>query len=219
MKFFIYNSTAFKTHLEGSSHESGEVEFLKLMAEEGMRAIDIGINIGITTVTMAKEVGEGGKVYTFDPVPGHIDTLRKNLAANGLENVSIFQMAVSDKVGTVDFYGGSIILKENVEKSSVKTTNLDTFLTEEKIERIDLINMDCEGSELLVLKGAGKTLKENKVKIFCEIHHGFLEQLGQSVQDIVEYLQNLDFQVYSVSLDDLSLGKEFDKSQYIYAHN
>jgi FkbM family methyltransferase len=219
VRFFIYNSPAFKAHLEGSSHERGEVKFLQLIAAEGMNAIDIGVDVGVTTVTIAKAVGERGKVYTFDPVSGHIDTLRRNLAANGLENVSIFQMAVSDKVGTIDFYGGSIIPKEDVEKSSAWTTNLDTFLTEEKVERIDLINMDCEGSELLVLKGAEETLKENKVKIFCEIHHGFLEQLGQSIQDIVKYLQSLEFQVYSVSLHDLSLGKEFDKPEYIYAHN
>jgi len=219
VKFFIYNSPAFKTRLEGSSHERGEVEFLQLMAAEGTNAIDIGVDAGVTTVTIAKVVGERGKVYTFDPVSGHIDTLKKNLAANGLENVSIFQMAVSDKVGTINFYGGSIIPKENVEKSSVKTTNLDTFLTEEKVERIDLINMDCEGSELLVLKGAEKTLRKNKVKIFCEIHHDFLKELGQSVKDIAEYLQSLDFQVYGVSLDDLSLEKELDKCEYIYAHN
>ena len=219
MKYFIYNSPAFKAHLEGSSHEKGEVEFLRLMAEEGMKAIDIGVDAGITTVTIAKTVGERGKVYSFDPVSGHIGTLRKNLAVNGLGNVSILQMAVSDKVGTMDFYGGSIIPKENVEKTSVKTTNLDTFLTTERLERIDLINMDCEGSELLVFKGAEKTLKENKVKIFCEIHHGFLEQLGQSVQDIVKQLQSLGFQVYSVSLNDLSLGKEFGETEYIYAHN
>ena len=219
MKFFIFNSPAFKTHLEESSHERGEVEFLQLIAAEGMNAIDIGVDVGVTTVTIAKAVGERGKVYTFDPVSGHIDTLRKNLAANGLENVSIFQMAVSDKVGTIDFYGGSIIPEEDIEKSSVRTTNLDTFLTEEKVERIDLINMDCEGSELLVIKGAEKTLRENKVRIFCEIHHGFLEQLGQSIQDIAKYLQSFDFQVYSVSLDDLSLGKELDKPEYIYAHN
>jgi len=219
VKFFIFNSPAFKTHLEESSHERGEVEFLQLIAAEGMNAIDIGVDVGVTTVTIAKAVGERGKVYTFDPVSGHIDTLRKNLAANGLENVSIFQMAVSDKVGTIDFYGGSIIPEEDIEKSSVRTTNLDTFLTEEKVERIDLINMDCEGSELLVIKGAEKTLRENKVRIFCEIHHGFLEQLGQSIQDIAKYLQSFDFQVYSVSLDDLSLGKELDKPEYIYAHN
>jgi len=219
MKYFIYNSPAFKAHLEGSSHEKGEVEFLRLMAEEGMKAIDIGVDAGITTVTIAKTVGERGKVYSFDPVSGHIGTLRKNLAVNGLGNVSILQMAVSDKVGTMDFYGGSIIPKENVEKTSVKTTNLDTFLTKEKVERIDLINMDCEGSELLVLKGAEKTLRKNKVKIFCEIHHDFLKELGQSVQDIAEYLQNLDFQVFGVSLEDLSLKEEINKPEYIYAYN
>jgi FkbM family methyltransferase len=218
VEFFIYNSSAFKTHLKENSHESGEVEFLELMAEEGMNAIDIGVNVGITTVVIAKKVG-GGKVYTFDPISGHIDTLKKNLTANGLKNVSIFQMAVSDKVGTVDFYGGSIIPRENVEKSSVKTTNLDTFLAEEKVETIDLINMDCEGSELLVLKGAERTLRQNKVRIFCEIHHGFLEELGQSVQDIAEYLKKLEFQVYGVHLDDLSLEEEINKPEYIYAHN
>jgi len=79
--------------------------------------------------------------------------------------------------------------------------------------------MDCEGSELLVLKGAEKTLKENKVKIFFEIHHDYLSHFGQSAQDIVNYLKKLGFQVYSVSLSDLSLGKEFYKCEYMYAHN
>ncbi len=143
--------------------------------------MDIGGNIGITTITIAKEVGKKGKVYTFEPVSESLDTLRKNLASNGLENVSLYNLVVSDRVGNIDFYGGSIIPKEDVEKSSVKTTNLDTFLTEEKVERIDLINMDCEGSELLVLKGAEKTLKENKVKIFFEIHHDYLSHFVKIV--------------------------------------
>jgi hypothetical protein len=52
VKFFIYNSRAFKAHLEGSSHERGEVEFLQLIAAEGMNAIDIGVDAGVTTVTI-----------------------------------------------------------------------------------------------------------------------------------------------------------------------
>ncbi len=66
--------------------------------------------------------------------------------------------------------------------------------------------MDCEGSELLVLGGAEETLLKNKVKIFCEIHHDFLKQLGHSIDDIVQYLQGLEFQVQSVSLNDLKVG-------------
>ena len=79
--------------------------------------------------------------------------------------------------------------------------------------------MDYEGSELLVFRGAEETLSKNKVKIFCEIHHDFLKQLGQSVEDIVQYLQGLEFQVQSVTLHDLKVGNNFENCEYIYATN
>jgi hypothetical protein len=126
-------------------------------------------------------------------------------------------------VGRAPFYqkelSSGIVFEEGAKKFEVSTTSIDRFLSEEKIERIDLINMDCEGSELLVLKGAKETLRKNKVKIFCEIHHDFLKQLGQSVEELVQYLQGLEFQVQSVSLDDLKMGNNFEKCEYIYAHN
>ena len=217
MRFFIYNSPAFESYLEGSSHVRGEIGFLRSIAEEGMVALDIGGKIGVTAVTIAKEVGKRGKVYTFEPVPENFKILKKNLIANGLKDVKAFQLAVSDRVGTMNFYGSSIVPKEDAQKTSVETTTLDAFSDKEKLERVDLINMDCEGSELLVLKGAGRTLRRNKVKIFCEMHHDLLENLGQSVQDIVEYLKGLGFQVYGVSLDDLSLKEEIERPEYIYA--
>jgi len=62
-------------------------------------------------------------------------------------------------------------------------------------------------------------LSKNKVKIFCEIHHDFLKQLGQSFEDIVQYLQGLEFQVQSVSLNDLKVGNNFENCEYIYATN
>ena len=217
MRFFIYNSPAFESYLEGSSHVKGEIRFLRLFAEEGMVALDIGGRIGVTAVTIAKEVGKRGKVYTFEPVLENFEVLKRNLTINGLKNVKVLQLAVSDRVGRTDFYGSSIVPKEDAQKTSVETTTLDAFSDKEKLERVDLINMDCEGSELLVLKGAGRTLRRNKVKIFCEMHHDLLENLGQSVQDIVEYLKGLGFQVYGVSLDDLSLKEEIERPEYIYA--
>ncbi|MCD6505693.1 FkbM family methyltransferase [Candidatus Poribacteria bacterium] len=217
MRYFIYNSPAFKSYLDSSSHVRGEVEFLRLITRKGMVGMDIGGNVGVTTVTMAKEIGEEGKVYAFEPNPGNIEALKRNLAINGLKNVKLIQMAVSDKVGEVDFYGSTIIPEEGAQRRRVKTISLDRFADEERLERVDLINMDCEGSELLVLRGAEKTLQNNDVKIFCEVHHGFLERLGQSVQDIVSYLESLGFQVYGVSLEDLSLKEEIDKPEYIFA--
>jgi FkbM family methyltransferase len=221
MELFLYDSPAFKDFLKDNPHEAGEVKFLELIAQEGMHAIDIGANIGITTVAIAKRIRGVGKLYSFEPVPEYSNILKENISSNGLENVKVYEIAVTDQIGRAPFYerelSSGITFEQGAKKFEVPTTTIDRFLTAEKIVRVDLINMDCEGSELLVLRGAEETLSKNKVKIFCEIHHDFLKQLGQSVEDIIQYLQGLEFQVQSVSLDDLKTGNNFENCEYIYA--
>ena len=223
IELFLYDSPGFKNFLKDNPHERGEVKFLESIVKEGMNVIDIGANVGITTVTVARKIGRRGKLYSFEPTPEYFNILKENISSNGLENVKVYELAVTDQVGRAPFsqkeLSSGIVFEEGAKKFEVSTTSIDRFLSEEKIERIDLINMDCEGSELLVLKGAKETLRKNKVKIFCEIHHDFLKQLGQSVEELVQYLQGLEFQVQSVSLDDLMMGNNFEKCEYVYAQN
>jgi len=223
IELFLYDSPGFKNFLKDNPHERGEVKFLESIVKEGMHVIDIGANIGITTVAIAKRIRRRGKLYSFEPVPEYFKILKDNVSSNGLENVKVYELAVTDQVGRIYFYqkelSSGIVFEEGAKRFEVSTTTIDRFLSEEKIGRIDLIHMDCEGSELLVLRGAEESLSKNKVKIFCEIHHDFLKQLGQSVQDLVQYLQGLEFQVQSVSLNDLKMGNNFEKCEYIYAHN
>jgi FkbM family methyltransferase len=223
MELFLYDSSAFKSFLKNNPHEAGEVEFLKSITKKGMHAIDVGANIGITSVVIAKSIRREGRLCSFEPVPEYYNILKDNISSNGLENVKVHKLAVTDQVGKVYFYhkelSSGILSEEGAERSEVRTTTIDRFVNQKKIGRVDLINMDCEGSELLVLKGAKETLRENKVKIFCEIHHDFLKQLGQSVEDVVKYLQGLGFQVQSVSLNDLKTGSNFEDCEYIYATN
>jgi len=156
-------------------------------------------------------------------VPEYFHILKRNISCNGLENIKAYELAVSNQVGGASFYqmgvSSGVVFQKGAKRFNVSTTTIDRFLNEEKIERIDLINMDCEGSELLVLNGARETLSRNRVKIFCEIHHDFLKQLDQSVEDLVEYLQGLEFQVQSVCPNDFKLGNDFENCEYIYAHN
>lgn len=221
MEIFIYNSLAFRDFLKEHDHERAEVKFLESIVEDGMNVIDIGSNIGITTVAIAKNIGKEGRVFSFEPVAKYFDILKKNIYTNGLENVEVYEQAVTDQVGKVDFYqkglSSGIVREKGVKRRKVSTTAVDRFLSKRKIEGIDVINMDCEGSELLALQGAKETLRKNTVKIFCEVHPDFLRQLGQSIGDIVEYLQKLAFKVKSVSLDDLSIGNDFKNCKYIYA--
>jgi len=223
MEYFLYDSQAFEAFLRDHPHEAAEVKFLQSIMKEGMRAVDVGASIGITAVAMAKEVGEDGEVYAFEPHPRYFKILKENLSSNQLNNVKALEVALTDRAGKIDFYqkelSSGIAFEEGAQKLEVASTTIDKFLNEQKVQGIDVVNMDCEGSELLVLRGAEKTLRTNKVKIFCELHHDFLRQLGQSVADIVEYLQKLGFEVHSVSPDELRMGDELDRPEYIYAEN
>lgn len=223
MEHFVYNSPEFKNYLKKESHVRGEIKFLQSIVKKGMKVIDIGANIGITTVIIAKRIGARGKVYSFEPVTRYFNILKKNLSSNNLKNVEILKLAVSNQVGRTNFYenGGasSVVPPRGIKKFEVGTTTVDVFLEQKIVKKIDLINMDCEGSELLVLKGAKETLRRNKIKIFCEIHHDFLNRLHQSVQDIVKYLKGINFKVHSIRLDDLGLRNNFRNCEYIYAYN
>lgn len=217
------NWASFEAFLRDHPHEAAEVAFLESILEPGMKAVDVGANIGVTSMAMARQVGEKGEVYAFEPLRRYFGLLKRNLSSNQLNNVKAFRVALADRAGKIDFYqkelSSGIVFEEGAQRLQVASTTIDKFLNDQRVESIDVLEIDCEGSELLVLKGAEKTLRTGKTKIFCEIHHDFLRQLGQSVADIVEYLRKLGFEVHSVSGDELRMGDELDRPEYVYAQN
>jgi len=220
MDSFIYNED-FKRELKKDPHPFGEVSFLESLTEPGMTAFDVGANKGLTTVAMAKKFGPDGRVYAFEPVPEYYRSLQANLSRNGIQNVKAYPFALSDSIGWVDYYkdggGSGIVAQAGAEKISVKATTLDGFAEEEGLRQVDLISMDCEGSELLVLKGGEQTLEAGALKMFCEIHRDRLEALGQSLDQLVEWLEKRHFRVRPILVDDLDKDVGYEGCTHIFA--
>jgi len=218
---FVYDSPSFQTQLKQNAHHHGEVTILEAMAEPGMVVLELGANKGVTTVALAKSVGPEGQVHAFEPVPEYYAALIENLRLNEVDNVRAHQLAVTDKESETSYYkhgeGSGIVETDDAEEIIVGTTSLDNFMAEQALERVDLINMDCEGAELLVFRGAEKTLQHNGPQVFCEIHHDYLSRLGQSVHDIVEYLHVLGFQVVPVSVEALDKDVDLESCTHICA--
>jgi len=218
---FVYDSPSFQTQLKQDAHHHGEVTMLEAMAEPGMVVLELGANKGITAIALAKSVGPQGQVHAFEPVPEYYAALVGNLRLNKVDNVRVHQLAVTDKESEISYYkhgeGSGIVQAEDAEEIVVGTTSLDNFMAEQTLERVHLINMDCEGAELLVLRGGKKTLQQNAPRILCEIHHNYLSRLGQSVHDIVEYLRLLDFQVTPVSVEALNEDVKLKSCTHICA--
>lgn len=119
-------------------------------------------------------------VLVFEPDAINAATCRKTLA--NVENVKVFEIALSDKNGSTEFFSVDPTLYSNCGASSlfpidfsnrarsdpdrnreavqkrvtVKTARFDTLGETTP----DLIAMDVQGAELLVLKGFGKLLDE-----------------------------------------------------------
>ncbi len=219
---FIYESDNFKKELSSSAHHAGEVSFLRSITKPGMQVMEIGANTGVTVVAIAKAIGDTGHLYAFEPVREHYTALMANLSRNAISNVSAYNLAVSNNTGRIAFYkrqGGASGLAPATggEMLWVEATTISEFLIVEQIDRVHLVNLDCEGSELLVLQGARIALEKHAPHIFCEIHHGYLDELGQSADELINYLSDLGYSVRLLQVEDLEAEVSHDTCSHIYA--
>ena len=220
MREFVYDSPDFRAELAKSAHAAGEVEFLESIARPGMRAIEIGANHGVTAVTIAAQIGGHGWLDAFEPVPEYFAILESNLARNHVENARAHPLAVTDRPGRVRFYkhggGSGIAPNDDAEMIWVETTSITDFLADRDVDGIHLLNLDCEGSEL-ALRGAEPLLRKDAPQIFCEVHHGYLQQLGHSAEALVAYLEGLGYRVKPLRVERLDAQTTLDACSHIHA--
>lgn len=70
----------------------------------GMVAVDVGANIGLHTLQMARAVGPQGRVYAVEPAPDNLKYLKRNIALNRLSQVEVLPWAASSEHGIQEFY-------------------------------------------------------------------------------------------------------------------
>lgn len=75
--------------------EGDVLHFASMLPRDGV-VLDIGANVGIMTVHLARRV-EQGHVHAFEPVPDNFATLRRIVAHFRLRNVTLHRMALGDE--------------------------------------------------------------------------------------------------------------------------
>ena len=137
----------------------------------GDNVIDIGANIGTTSISLSRSVGESGKVFSFEPQQLMAQCLSANVLINNRRNIEVFTLAVSSKSGWVyldsDELGakgryGSVGVGDNGHR--VKAINLNEF----EIKDCAFIKIDVEGHEWEVIQGADSFLKLHKPVVYFE---------------------------------------------------
>lgn len=165
-----------------------EVDYLRGRDLAGRVVFDIGAYQGMHTLFFASRVGARGEVVAFEPHPGNFDRLVTNVALNAFHNVTALPVGVAAEPGELTFTTSAdpgrtsanpdigAALTGDVRTLTVPVTSVDVEREVRQLPPPDFVKIDVEGLELDVLKGMHRTLTEQSVELFIELHGAGLER-------------------------------------------
>ena len=147
--------------------------------------LDIGANIGIMTVHLARSI-KNVNIYCFEPMPTNIATLKRIINYFKLNNVQLFECALGNSEGKVEMIMPIVNsvrmqgLSHVVNNGIVENNEGERFVVPLKIldkmdiwkadsQRISAIKMDVENFEYFVLDGAKKLIENNQPIVYAEL--------------------------------------------------
>jgi FkbM family methyltransferase len=166
--------------------------------------LDIGANTGL--FSLAAKYYENTKWHLFEPDPFNYSSLQENLKINEIENVSLYEEAMGDKVGKeilkiCSIHRGLNTIGKDVKRFSesesidhpVKMNTIDNLFLDTKI---DLIKIDTEGSEYDIIVGGIETIKKYKPKILLEYNEVNMSQCGHSRQELDLLINQINYEPF-----------------------
>lgn len=184
---------------------------------------DIGANIGIISIIMA-QLASKGKVFAFEPFPSSFEYLCHNVKQNNIDNVYTYNLALANFNGvseilTVDnsYADAQLIMEKNLTKvtnelkagtsvytkQSTSVRKFDDWFEENDINKIDLLKVDIEGSEILFLEGAEQVINKFKPDLVIEFNPQTLKNCSQAThRDLFLKLKSLYPKIYLIRRED-----------------
>jgi FkbM family methyltransferase len=159
------------------SYEDYLAELFRCLVRPGDRCIDVGANIGVHTVRLAKLVGQGGEVVAVEPDAELARRCSNNVLLNQLVNVRVLQAAASERTGdSVMLYrpddqdsnrARASMLPHSYLTGSILTVPTIT-IDDINHDPVSLIKIDVEGCESAVVSGATRTIDAYSPSIIFE---------------------------------------------------
>ncbi|MEP2010827.1 MAG: FkbM family methyltransferase [Balneola sp.] len=193
--------------------------------------IDIGANIGLYSKFLSPLAS---KVLAVEPVPFTFQILSKNIERFKIENVTLYNNAISDHIGKAlitvpiqsgvrNYFRASISSQEDDDDQSIhsvpiETTTLDSLCLDHA-EKISLIKCDVEGHELQCVLGAEQIVKSHSPAWLIEISDDPDKSASSSFQ-LFELMKKNRYRIFWFDGDILFERKTGDDSvNYFFLNN
>ncbi len=170
--------------------------------------LDIGANIGTTTVHVAKNLGKDLKVVAFEPNKLNYQLLVQNCKLNKCSNVKLCNVALSNTSGTkeievFDYNRGKCKLIEDGKSGchsakDIKSEVISAFTADEYLpktgidgEEVRYIWIDVEGHEACVIDGMMNFLSKYHPPMLLEFTPKKIPLMEASESDFLRMYKNL----------------------------
>ncbi len=160
--------------------------------------VDVGFNYGLYSLMALKKGAK--EIWGFEPNLRIYNNLKKYFPDQ--DRVHIFNFAVWDRNSLMTFYddighlGSGIyetLPKESILDSyEVRTINLYDFLIYHNVLHIDLLKIDCEGTEYDIIECIPSEYLKNVKKIHIEYH---MNGDGVKLQKMLDKLTECGFEI------------------------
>lgn len=196
----------YKEHIQSyiywlGTFEPRESAVVRGLVRPGDYVMDAGANIGWFSLLASSIVGATGKIFAFEPFGATADHLDRDLALNGVSNVEVHRIALSDSSGKAkltmiergNIGTASLFARDADEGEIVDTGRLDAIVPK---RRFKLLKMDVEGAELRVLRGAQELLQAGRIEnILFEINNAALRRAGSSCAELIAFVKSHGYRI------------------------
>lgn len=170
--------------------------------------LDVGANIGYFSLLAASVVGSRGTVFAFEPDPDNYRLLKANIELNGMVHcIKAVEAALGDSSGEARLYlsennlGDHQVYAGEGRRSSVSIArHHGSEYLEGRLQRLDLVKVDTQGSEFQVIAGLMPLLQDlnSKPRLVIELTPHSLRQAGASGRALIELLATLGLPMWII---------------------
>lgn len=207
-----------------------EVYFLKKILNRDDVCLDIGGAYGRYAFPMSKLVKKG-KVISFEPGQYSFFVLSAIKAIFRMRNVVIIKKALGreskksflispiKKTGRIGYslsYVNDAVVSNSICEP-IEITSIDNFFNSAKMNRLDFIKCDTEGTEMTIFYGGADTIKKYRPVVLSEVEDEHLRKFNNSTQEIETFFKKLAYKIFYLEENELLEKAKIDRdSNYFF---
>lgn len=200
------------TMLWNGAYDDHDIAFLRAATPPDGTFLDIGANVGLIFLPVARALADGGRAVAVEPVPVNAERLRRSLALDPVPpgvSAAVVEAALGAEPGEITIVkeGGSdtsdnaVIAVGDEPGIRVRMSTLDLVADELGLTRLDTIKIDVEGFEVMVLRGAPGVIERFRPVVYGEFNNQLMPQRGGDFHAVWSLFEPLGYGCYSFAAD------------------